>query len=229
MRKSKIDKLMQVSEELYKCDKKCNKAVARRKRYYAAKTVSLSKYSINPNTRQSQLEKALMSSWFGTLENRANKWAKETIALWKTAIELDDAVDTGNLRDSIGLISQEVDKSLGLIDVTVGVTDKIKDRGPKRTTKDREWLETKKIYNADGTLRREKIVVRRRKGGYMKTLPGYDYSPYVLGSGGSHNAITDFVVGSKGGKKTGTGGAYSGNRINRLMEIAEDLFEKIFD
>lgn len=119
----------------------------------------------------------------------------------ETAAEFRKAVpyDTGNLHDSIGVTNRIVNKSAGRVSITVGV-DKDKILPPP----DR----------------------MRRRNGKMRTMPNYDYSPYVLGDngapyGGTAYGITDII---------GRGRANIGGRsiTSTFSDIAIKNAKKIF-
>jgi len=107
-------------------------------------------------------------------------------------------VDTGNLRDSLDITRRIVNKSSGRISITVGV-DEDKILPPP--------------------------VHMRRRNGKMRTMPDYDYSPYVLGDGapygGTAYGVTDII---------GRGRANIGGRsiTSTFYDIALKNAKKIF-
>lgn len=107
-------------------------------------------------------------------------------------------VDTGNLRDSLDITSRFVDKSSGRISITVGVDED-------------------KILPPPARM--------RRRNGKMRTMPDYDYSPYVLGDSalyaGTAYGVTDIV---------GRGRANIGGRsiTSTFYDIALKNAKKIF-
>ena len=107
-------------------------------------------------------------------------------------------VDTGNLRDSLDITSRFVDKSSGKISITVGVDED-------------------KILPPPARM--------RRRNGKMRTMPDYDYSPYVLGDSapyaGTAYGVTDIV---------GRGRANIGGRsiTSTFYDIALKNAKKIF-
>ena len=107
-------------------------------------------------------------------------------------------VDTGNLRDSLDITSRIVNKSSGQISITVGVDED-------------------KILPPPARM--------RRRNGKMRTMPDYDYSPYVLGDSapyaGTAYGVTDIV---------GRGRANVGGRsiTSTFYDIALKNAKKIF-
>lgn len=107
-------------------------------------------------------------------------------------------VDTGNLRDSLDITNRIVNKASGRVSITVGVDE-------------------------------EKIlpppVHMRRRNGKMRTMPDYDYSPYVLGDAapyaGTAYGVTDII---------GRGRANIGGRsiTSTFSNIAIKNAKKIF-
>ena len=107
-------------------------------------------------------------------------------------------VDTGNLRDSLDITNRIVNKSSGQITVTVGVDED-------------------KILPPPARM--------RRRNGKMRTMPDYDYSPYVLGDAapyaGTAYGVTDII---------GRGRANIGGRsiTSTFSNIAIKNAKKIF-
>lgn len=107
-------------------------------------------------------------------------------------------VDTGNLRDSLDITSRIVNKSSGQISITVGVDED-------------------KILPPPFRM--------RRRNGKMRTMPDYDYSPYVLGDAapyaGTAYGVTDII---------GRGRANVGGRsiTSTFYDIAVKNAKKIF-
>lgn len=105
-------------------------------------------------------------------------------------------VDTGKLKNSIDILGFTVSKSS--ITATVGV-DKNKISGPP--------------YRM------------RRANGRMRTMPHYDYSPYVIGKDSPYSG-TDYAVIDAVGR--GRASSYAGNRItSRFSKIAKTNAQKI--
>lgn len=136
----------------------------------------------------------LYSSLMASLERKADKWAAETLAEFKSAVP----VDTGNLRNSLAVTNRIVNSSAGRVSITVGV-DKDKILPPPKRM--------------------------RRRNGKMRTMPDYDYSPYVLGDSapyaGTAYAVKDIV---------GRGRANVGGRsiTSTFYDIAIKNAKKIF-
>lgn len=107
-------------------------------------------------------------------------------------------VDTGNLRDSLDITNRIVNKSSGYVSVTVGVDEE-------------------KILPPPTRM--------RRRNGKMRTMPDYDYSPYVIGDGaayaGTAYGVTDII---------GRGRANIGGRsiTSTFYDIALKNAKKIF-
>lgn len=108
-------------------------------------------------------------------------------------------VDTGNLRDSLDITNRIVNKSSGYVSITVGVDED-------------------KILPPPDRM--------RRANGKMRTMPNYDYSPYVLGDrgapyGGTAYGVTDII---------GRGRANIGGRsiTSTFYDIAIRNAKKIF-
>lgn len=133
------------------------------------------------------------SSVMVEMQRRANKWARETVAEFKNYVP----VDTGNLRNSIGILKFDVGDNY--INVSVGVNESKIVPPPK---------------------------YMRRANGKIRTMPDYDYSPYVLGSGGSGEGINYGVA-----EMVGRGRASSrGNLIStRFSQIARQNAKKIIE
>lgn len=107
-------------------------------------------------------------------------------------------VDTGNLRDSLAITNRTVNRMNGRVTVTVGVDED-------------------KILPPPSRM--------RRRNGKMRTMPDYDYSPYVLGDAapyaGTAYGIADIV---------GRGRANVGGRsiTSTFYDIALKNVKKIF-
>lgn len=107
-------------------------------------------------------------------------------------------VDTGNLRDSLDITDRIVNKASGYVSVTVGVDED-------------------KILPPPTRM--------RRRNGKMRTMPDYDYSPYVLGDAapyaGTAYGVTDMI---------GRGRANIGGRsiTSTFYDIAIKNAKKIF-
>lgn len=107
-------------------------------------------------------------------------------------------VDTGNLRNSLAITNRIVNKSSGYVSVTVGV-DEDKILPPP--------------------------IRMRRRNGKMRTMPDYDYSPYVLGDSapyaGTAYGVKDII---------GRGRANVGGRsiTSTFYDIAVRNAKKIF-
>ena len=107
-------------------------------------------------------------------------------------------VDTGNLRDSLDITNRIVNKSSGQISITVGVDED-------------------KILPPPSRM--------RRRNGKMRTMPDYDYSPYVLGDSapyaGTAYGVADII---------GRGRANVGGRsiTSTFYDIAAKNAKKIF-
>lgn len=107
-------------------------------------------------------------------------------------------VDTGNLRNSLSITNRIVNKSAGRVSITVGVDED-------------------KILPPPARM--------RRRNGLMRTMPDYDYSPYVLGDtapyGGTAYGVTDII---------GRGRANPGGRsiTSTFYDIALKNAKKIF-
>jgi hypothetical protein len=153
--------------------------------HYTARRVSE-----NTETMGSEIFDSLMAD----LERKANKWALETLAEFRSAVP----VDTGNLRDSLAVTNKIVNKSSGRITVTVGVDED-------------------KILPPPSRM--------RRRNGKMRTMPDYDYSPYVIGDAapyaGTAYGVTDII---------GRGRANIGGRsiTSTFYDIAIRNAKKIF-
>lgn len=136
----------------------------------------------------------MFNSLMATLERKADKWAAETLAEFKSAVP----VDTGNLRDSLAITNRIVNKSGGQVSITVGVDED-------------------KILPPPDRM--------RRRNGKMRTMPNYDYSPYVLGDdapyAGTAYGVTDII---------GRGRANIGGRsiTSTFYDIALKNAKKIF-
>ena len=136
----------------------------------------------------------MFNSLMAALERKADKWAAETLAEFKSVVP----VDTGNLRDSLAITNRIVNKSGGRVSVTVGVDED-------------------KILPPPDRM--------RRRNGKMRTMPNYDYSPYVLGDGapygGTAYGVTDII---------GRGRANIGGRsiTSTFYDIALKNAKKIF-
>lgn len=136
----------------------------------------------------------MFNSLMADLERKADKWANETLAMFRLAVP----VDTGNLRDSLAITNRIVNKSGGRVSVTVGV-DEDKILPPP--------------------------VHMRRRNGKMRTMPDYDYSPYVIGDSapyaGTAYGVTDMI---------GRGRANIGGRsiTSTFYDIALKNAKKIF-
>lgn len=81
--------------------------------HYKARQISSSTSSASVGTK-------MYNSLISALERKADKWAAETLAEFKSAVP----VDTGNLRNSLDITNRSVNKSSGRITVTVGVDEK---------------------------------------------------------------------------------------------------------
>ena len=107
-------------------------------------------------------------------------------------------VDTGNLRDSLDVTNRVVNKASGRVSITVGVDED-------------------KILPPPTRM--------RRRNGKMRTMPDYDYSPYVLGDtapyAGTAYGVTDII---------GRGRANIGGRsiTSTFSDIAIKNAKKIF-
>lgn len=107
-------------------------------------------------------------------------------------------VDTGNLRNSLAITNRIVNKSGGRVSVTVGVDEN-------------------KILPPP--------IRMRRRNGKMRTMPDYDYSPYVLGDSapyaGTAYGVKDVI---------GRGRANIGGRsiTSTFYDIAVKNAKKIF-
>ena len=107
-------------------------------------------------------------------------------------------VDTGNLRDSLAITNRTVNQMNGRVSVTVGVDED-------------------KILPPPSRM--------RRRNGKMRTMPDYDYSPYVLGDAapyaGTAYGVADIV---------GRGRANVGGRsiTSTFYDIALKNVKKIF-
>lgn len=107
-------------------------------------------------------------------------------------------VDTGNLRNSLAVTRRSVNKTDGKISITVGV-------------------DSNKILPPPARM--------RQRNGKMRTMPKYDYSPYVLGDsapyGGTAWGVTDTI---------GRGRANIGGRSisSTFSSIAVKNAKKIF-
>ena len=107
-------------------------------------------------------------------------------------------VDTGNLRDSLDVTNRIVNKASGRVSITVGVDED-------------------KILPPPTRM--------RRRNGKMRTMPDYDYSPYVLGDAapyaGTAYGVTDII---------GRGRANIGGRsiTSTFSNIAIKNAKKIF-
>lgn len=136
----------------------------------------------------------MFNSLMADLERKADKWAAETLAEFRSAVP----VDTGNLRDSLAITNRIVNKSSGRVSVTVGVDED-------------------KILPPPSRM--------RRRNGKMRTMPDYDYSPYVLGDAapyaGTAYGVTDII---------GRGRANVGGRsiTSTFYDIALKNVKKIF-
>lgn len=117
----------------------------------------------------------ILNSLMTTLERKADKWALETLAEFKSAVP----VDTGNLRNSLGITNRTINKSSGRITITVGVDEN-------------------KILPPPARM--------RRRNGKMRTMPDYDYSPYVLGDNAPYSGTAYGVKDIMGRGRANIGG-----------------------
>lgn len=107
-------------------------------------------------------------------------------------------VDTGNLRDSLDITNRVVNKSSGYVSITVGVDEE-------------------KILPPPTRM--------RRRNGKMRTMPDYDYSPYVLGDSASYAGTTYGVTDILGRGRANIGGR---SITSTFYDIALRNAKKIF-
>lgn len=180
-----MSSLIDAYETLKKLDTKTYSTDSKSSSHYQAKRVG---------ERVETMGTQMFNSLMANLERKADKWAAETLAEFKSAVP----VDTGNLRDSLAITNRIVNKSGGRVSITVGVDED-------------------KILPPPDRM--------RRRNGKMRTMPNYDYSPYVLGDGapygGTAYGVTDIV---------GRGRANIGGRsiTSTFYDIALKNAKKIF-
>lgn len=107
-------------------------------------------------------------------------------------------VDTGNLRDSLDITNRIVNKASGYVSITVGVDED-------------------KILPPPTRM--------RRRNGKMRTMPDYDYSPYVLGDGAPYGGTTYGVTDIMGRGRANIGGR---SITSTFYDIAIKNAKKIF-
>lgn len=151
-------------------------------------------YQSKKTSQSSSIGTKLFNSLMADLQKKADKWAAETLAEFKSVVP----VDTGNLSKSLAITRRSVNKTDGRISITVGV-------------------DPNKILPPP--------VRMRQRNGKMRTMPNYDYSPYVLGDsapyGGTAWGVTDTI---------GRGRANVGGRSisSTFSNIAVKNAKKIF-
>lgn len=180
-----MGKLIDAYKTLEKLSKKAA-STENRSSYYKPKRAS----EKNVGTTGTQMYNSLLTA----LERKADKWANETLAMFKQVVP----VDTGNLKNSLAITNRIVNKSGGRVSITVGV-DKDKILPPP----DR----------------------MRRRNGKMRTMPDYDYSPYVLGDGAAYSGTAYGVTDAVGRGRANIGGR---SITSTFYDIALKNAKKIF-
>lgn len=153
-----------------------------------------SHYKSKRTSQSSSVGAKMFNSLMTDLQKKADKWAAETLAEFKSVVP----VDTGNLRNSLAITRRSVNKTDGRISVTVGV-------------------DSDKILPPP--------VRMRQRNGKMRTMPGYDYSPYVLGDSAPYAGTAWGVTDTIGRGRANVGGrSISSTFSNIAVKNAKKIF-----